>query len=282
MSDATKIKIAIAQSRISGNVVENGDEICRLIVLAAKQSARLVLFPEGALSGYAKAHINHPDQFDHLATAHQLERIRNVAQENRIWVVVGACHQTEDTSRPFNCQYVISDIGDLVLRNDKIYLSNTELTNWYTPGEPALNTIEIDGYKFGFAICIEATMPHHFQQLDEIGVDCVLYSTLENTPLFQTLLCGHAAAFALWIAAAEPNKSMSEQSSMLVDPNGQIKNQIVPSKDADLLVSTLDKFDRRLRYNCNWPSRGGARLAKATSTKQNDTPTLSTAKSFEF
>jgi len=241
MGDMTNIKIAIAQSKITADVDANGDEICRLITDAAKIFARLVLFPEGALSGYAKAHVSHSDQFDHANIAKQLSRIRNVAKELGIWVIVGACHKIEGTNRPYNCQYIISDTGEIALRYDKIYLSFTELSDWYTPGKPQLNTINIDGFRFGFAICIEATMPQHFQHLDEHDVDCILYSTLENTPLFQTLLRGHAAAFAFWIAASEPQNPNDNSASMLVDPNGEIANQL--DNDEDLLLVTLDKSD---------------------------------------
>lgn len=256
MNRSTKIKIAIAQSKVTANVTENAEEIYRLIADAAKQNARLVLFPEVALSGYAKAHISHLDQFDHETIAKQLERICSAAKENNIWAIVGACHKRPETKRPYNCQYVISDNGELALRNDKIFLSQTELSDWYTPGEPRLNTIEIDRFKFGFAICIEATMPHHFQQLDETGVECVLFSTLENKRLFQTLLCGHAAAFAFWIAVSEVKSTKDAQATMLIDPNGEISNQIKTAAENSLLFATLDKsdpeFDTQLHLAKPW------------------------------
>jgi predicted amidohydrolase len=211
---------------------------------AAKQ-ARLVLFPEGALSGYAKAHILHPDQFDHAAIGDQIKRIGDVARQNNIWAVIGACHQIEGTDRPYNCQYIISDKGELVARNDKIYISHTELQDWYTPGEPDPKTIDIDGFKFGFAICIEATMPQHFQQLEEMGVDCILYSSMANTSLFETLLRGHAAAFTYWVAVSEPVQPDQELCSMLIDPNGQVEHKATTDGHQDLIIATLDRADPR-------------------------------------
>lgn len=245
MSKATKFKIAIAHSCITTDVAQNGDEICRFIGRAAAKTARLVLFPEGALSGYAKAHLSHPNQFDHDAIAQQLDRICDVAKANNIWAVVGACHKIDGTDRPYNCQYVISNEGEIVARNDKIYLSHTELEEWYTPGKPDPSAIEIDGFKFGFAICIEATMPQHFQKIEELDIDCVLYSSMANTKLFETLLRGHAAAFIYWIAVSEPIQADQEFSAMLIDPNGQILHKTAQEEKEDLLVATLDRTDPR-------------------------------------
>jgi len=236
--------IAIAQSSITADVATNGTEICQLVKEAAQRQVRLILFPEGALSGYAKAHLSHPDQFDHVEIRNQLARICAKAAEHEIWVVVGGCHEIEGTNRPHNCQYVISDKGDIVARNDKIYISHTELEDWYTPGEPDPITVEIDGFKFGFAICIEATMPHHFQKLEELEIDCVLYSSMANTNLFETLLRGHAAAFTYWIAVSELEQLNQKFSSMLIDPNGNVECSAKSNGDK-LLVATLDRTDKR-------------------------------------
>jgi predicted amidohydrolase len=51
------LTIATAQSFISKDVRENGLEIRRLMGLAHQAGARLIHFPEGAMSGYVKSQI---------------------------------------------------------------------------------------------------------------------------------------------------------------------------------------------------------------------------------
>jgi predicted amidohydrolase len=52
-----KITIAIGQPRISTYVRDNAVSISEMMVDAQKAGARLIHFPEGALSGYPKAQI---------------------------------------------------------------------------------------------------------------------------------------------------------------------------------------------------------------------------------
>ncbi len=51
------ITIATAQSYISADVRENGQEIRRLMQQARGEGAAIIHFPEGALSGYTKSQI---------------------------------------------------------------------------------------------------------------------------------------------------------------------------------------------------------------------------------
>lgn len=49
----TTLTVAAAQSRISSDIATNGETVRRQMREAARAGARLVQFPEGALSGYA-------------------------------------------------------------------------------------------------------------------------------------------------------------------------------------------------------------------------------------
>jgi predicted amidohydrolase len=74
---------------------------------------------------------------------------------------------------------VISDAGKLVDRYDKRKCSHTEVTRYYTPGfEPVV--FEVDGFRFGMAICIEINL-YLFAEYDRLGVDCLLVSAYPST-----------------------------------------------------------------------------------------------------
>lgn len=58
------IRVAVAQSSISADPRVNGATIRTVMSEAAAQGSRVVQFPEGALSGYAKTQIHSWDDVD--------------------------------------------------------------------------------------------------------------------------------------------------------------------------------------------------------------------------
>src|SRR5206468_3811476 len=133
---------------------ENGRIVRESMREAAAAEVRLIQFPEGFLSGYAKEQIADWDDVDWPAVRDELEATAGLAADLGIWVVLGSAHPLTPPNRPHNSLYVISDQGRIVTRYDKRFCSNTEITRCYSPGfEPV--TFDVDGYRFGLAICIE-------------------------------------------------------------------------------------------------------------------------------
>src|SRR5215472_11833416 len=121
-------KIAAAQSRISPDVRENGREIRRLMRQAYTDGAKLVHFPEGAMSGCSKAQIKSWADFDWTALVEELRATASLARELGVWVIVGSSHRLTPPHRPHNSLYVISAHGELVTRYDKRFCSHTEIS----------------------------------------------------------------------------------------------------------------------------------------------------------
>ena len=117
MSD--HLPISVAQSFIASDVSQNGLHICETMAQAKNDGARLIHFPEGALSGYVKAQIHSWDKvhWDQLKT--ELIKVMEAAGRLGIWVVVGCNHRLTHPNRPHNSLFVISDTGELVTRYDK-------------------------------------------------------------------------------------------------------------------------------------------------------------------
>ena len=124
------IKIAVAQSRISPDVRENGREIRRLMRQARSEGASLSHFPECAVSGCTKAQIKSWGGFDWDALVDELRSVANLARELGLWVVVGSAHRLTPPHSPHNSLYVISDRGEMATRYDKRFCSHTEITEW--------------------------------------------------------------------------------------------------------------------------------------------------------
>ena len=103
-----------------------------------------------------------------------------LAAELEIWVALGSAHPLTQPRLPHNSVYVISDAGQLVNRYDKRRLSHTEVTRFYTAGsEPVV--FDVDGYRFGIAVCVEINFPELFIEYGALGVDCLLFSSYPST-----------------------------------------------------------------------------------------------------
>jgi predicted amidohydrolase len=140
-------RIAIAQLPITADARRNGRKVRVIMREAAAGHARLVQFPEGMLSGYAKNPIQDWSEVNWQIVREELEQIMVLAAELRIWVALGSAHPLTPPHRPHNSLYIISDQGELVNRYDKRICSHTETTRFYSPGlEPVV--FDVDWFSF--------------------------------------------------------------------------------------------------------------------------------------
>lgn len=240
------MKIAAAQTTVSASLAANGEAIRGLIAAAADEGARLVHFCEGALSGYAKAQIGHPEAwsaFDWEAQETELHAIAALCRRLRIFAVVGGAHRLSGPYPPHNSLYVLSDTGELVTRYDKRYLSNSELQGWYTPGAEAIS-FDVDDYRFGCAICIEAQFFEVFSGYERQGVDAVLFSSWGIPMRFLIALRAHAALNCLWISAATPAQTVGDRSPAgILGPDGKTAAHGPQAAEAAIATAMLDRDD---------------------------------------
>lgn len=234
----TALRIAIAQPTATEDPGRNGRTVRRLMREAAARRARLVQFPEGLLSGYAKEQGDDWDDVDWTAVHDELQRVVELAAELRLWVLLGSAHPLTTPNRPHNSAYVISDEGGLVDRYDKRFCSNTEITRFYTPGFDPV-TFDVDGFRFGCALCIEVNFPEVFAEYERLGADCVLLSAYPLDSVFQTKARAHAAIYNYWIGLSTPAQTAHVVRSGLIGPDG---DHVVRMGDgADLVVGDLDR-----------------------------------------
>ncbi|WP_112244910.1 carbon-nitrogen hydrolase family protein [Kribbella monticola] len=235
----TGIRIAIAQPEITADARKNGAEVRRLMQQAAAGKARLVQFPEGLLSGYAKEQIADWADVDFDVVRSELEQIMALAAKLKLWVVLGSAHPLTPPNRPHNSLYVISDTGRIVDRYDKRFCSHTEITQYYSPGfEPVV--FDVDGYRFGLAICVEINFPHLFSEYERLGVECLLLSAYPVDSIFEVKARAYAAINAYWIAMSLPAQTNHLMPSGLINPNGTYAALV---SGTDLVIADLDRDD---------------------------------------
>lgn len=232
-------RLATAQIEISADVRRNGSAIRRFMTKAARDGARLVHFPEGALSGYVKSQIKSWDAVDWNALREELEQIAEVAGKLGIWTVFGANHRLTPPNRPHNSLYIVSDAGKLAGRYDKRFCSNSEINDWYAPGSEA-TVFTIDGFRFGCALCIEIHFPELFMDYERLGVDCILFSAYAKDPIFGITAQAHAAINNYWLSLSTPTQCSNGLASGLVAPNGQFAARCRAGR-AGMIVEMLDR-----------------------------------------
>jgi predicted amidohydrolase len=238
----TGIRIAIAQPEITADARKNGAEVRRLMKQAAAGKARLVQFPEGLLSGYAKEQIQDWADVDWAAVRDELEQIMALAAKLKLWVVLGSAHPLTPPNRPHNSLYVISDTGKIVDRYDKRFCSQTEVTQYYSPGfEPVV--FDVDGYRFGLMICVEINFPHLFSEYERLGVECLLLSAYPVDSIFEVKARAYAAINAYWIAMSLPAQTHHLMPSGLISPTGTYAALV---SAADLVIADLNRDDPAL------------------------------------
>jgi predicted amidohydrolase len=273
---AGQLRIALAQSLVTTDPRANGAAIRDLMRQAAAAGARLIQFPEGAMSGYpsgeAKQALAGWD-VDWPALRAELEQTAALARELRLWTVVGANHALTPPHRPHNSLYVISDRGELAERYDKRLISFSELSDWYAAGaEPV--TFEVDGFRFGLALCIEIQFAELFVDYAVRGCDAVLLSSFSRDPMFAIQAQGHAASNALWIGFSVPAQCSDAAPSGLVGPDGRWLAKAAAGGESRLVIADLDRGDEALHVALNLarPWRAQARAGELHRKARVDDP----------
>lgn len=211
---------------------------------ASAAGARLAHFPEGFLSGYAVENVASWEGVDWALVRSELEDVAALAGELGIWVVLGSAHPLTEPHWPHNSLYVISDEGRLVDRYDKRKCSHTELTRFYTPGfEPVV--FDVDGFRFGLAICIEINFSDVFAEYDRLGVDCLLLSAYPVDSIFATKARAYAAIHNYWLSLSVPAQATHLFRSGVIGPHGEVLAEA--GGESGLVVGRLDRTDPALR-----------------------------------
>ena len=165
-----------------------------------------------------------------------------------VWVAIGCNRRSDAAGRPFNSLLVISDRGELHTTYDKRFCSHTEITSWYAPGTAPV-TFDVDGVRFGCALCIEICFPELFAEYERLGVDCMLVSSYSEDPIYGVLARAHAATNCYWLSLAIPAQCSDALSSSLIGPDGHVIAACGPG--AGGIVHALDPAEPRFEDALN-------------------------------
>ena len=208
------------------------------------------------------------DRFEWTVVRDELANTAELAARLKLWTVLGSVHQLTPPTRPYNSLYVISDQGAVVTRYDERLLSNTKISYMYSPGAAPV-TFDVDGFRFGCALGMEAHYPEVFGEYERLDVDCVLFSsTGEGKPggaqAFATEVQGHAAANSYWVSFSVGAQQSPIASAGVVSPGGKWVARCPADGTAAIVVVDLDddsaEIAAALQHARPWRRRARAGL----------------------
>ena len=143
---------------------------------AAARGARLVVFPECALTGYA-----FESKSEALLQAEPVPGASTAAlsrdcRELGVWTIFGLVERQESSGAIFNSSALLGPDGQVEVYR-KIHLPCLGLDRFTTPGDRPFAVPDLGGLRVGMNICYDAGFPEAARVLTFLGADLVVLPT---------------------------------------------------------------------------------------------------------
>ncbi len=234
------LRVAAVQMRSTRNPADNLARLTNSIHECARQGARVVVFPECALSGY----------FEEAATnlsVGQLNdaeaQVTQACRQANIYGIIGTAWR--DGERLFNSALVIAPTGKVLERYHKIQLAE----RWPEPGDH-LAVFKIDGVPCSVIICHDERYPELVRLPVLAGAQVIFYLSHESglreehklNP-YRAQIQARAVENTVFVvqanAPANPDASGSHGQSRVVAPDGNIVHEASIFAE-EVVTATLD------------------------------------------
>ncbi len=229
-----KVSIFAVQFPISLKIAANLKHIQKYAQMA--HPGDLVLFPEGAISGYS-SDLSFLDQIDQAELAAALDDLGQLAQNLGIHLWVGSL--ISEDGFWFNAACGFGPAGESY-QYRKINLAHHE-RGILTPGNdlPIFDLLLADGpLTVGVQLCREIRYPEQWGWLARQGAQIILH--LNNAsgdeallPVWRSHLVGHAAANQRFVISANNAAAQQICPTMVISPRGFVLDEIVSSAAGD-------------------------------------------------
>jgi predicted amidohydrolase len=159
-----------------------GDKSANLAVIrqglreGAGQGARLVFFPECALTGYCFDSAAEALPFAEMLPGPASEVLAADCAALGIWAIVGMLERGSRDGEFFNACAVLGPQG-FVARYRKIHLPLMGVDRFAAPGDVPFAVHDLGGLRVGVAICYDGSFPETARTLTLLGADLVVLAT---------------------------------------------------------------------------------------------------------
>lgn len=172
------IKIAAIQFDVRiADGPANLDKVEAGTIAAAQHGAKLMLFPEAAITGYCYRDLNEALSFAEVAPLDSITRMTRLCHRLDVFVIYGTLERQGD--QVFNLALLVGPDG-LVGRYEKVHLPYLGVDRFSTAGDQAPQVYDAAGLRVGMIICYDLAFPEITRSLALDGADLVAQMT--NSP----------------------------------------------------------------------------------------------------
>ncbi|MFQ5495410.1 MAG: carbon-nitrogen hydrolase family protein [Phycisphaerae bacterium] len=247
------VKIALGQTGAATDEQARRENVSRLVEQAAGEGAHLVLFPEMSVLEFFPR-VPHRYEFFKLGEpipGPTMEWFAALAKQHRIAIVYNHFERSPEHLF-FDCSVVIDRDGRFVGRQRMMHIAEEPGYNerfYYTPGWDTYQVFELNGWRFGVAICYDRHFPEVFRSFVLQGAELVLVPTAVAAEepfarVYELEMQAAAVTHGVYIAMA--NRAGREEPldflgrSMVIDPQGEIVGTLDGEPNA-LLTADVHK-----------------------------------------
>jgi deaminated glutathione amidase len=227
-----KLRVATCQFPVSGNPKENAKFIRDFMHQASERGAHLLHTSEACLSGYAGIDVPSLENYDWDALRTETSKLRELAKELKLWLVLGSTHFLDQKAKPTNCLYLIDLEGRIADRYDKCFCTAGD-QKYYSAGN-RLVTHDIRGVRIGLAICYDICWPQLYIGYREKGVTLMIHSfhnaRSKGKNCLDTLnkhqVATRCADNRMWAVCNNSSQPYSHWGSFIARPDATIPKQL--------------------------------------------------------
>jgi len=237
------LRVASVQMEISDIIDTNLQRIEKGIHEAGVAGARLVIFPESALSGFDETTIGRLD-WERLEQA--ASKVSEAAREHRVYVLYGTTVKSRG-AKPYNTAILLGPDGKEITQYHKMVPEE-----WFEPGDH-LSLFEIDGVPCTMIICRDQRFPELVRIPVLSGAQvCFLLSYTVDSPAdalrkregYRAQIMARAVENSIWMVQSNAfgsppgSEKTSFGRSRIVDPGGTVVAE-APEMAEALLVQDI-------------------------------------------
>lgn len=164
-----------------GQPEANAEQIRDRMSDAASAGARLVVFPEAALTGYLFDSRDQALDGAVEAESSAVRTVRDAGRELGVWTVFGAIERSRGGSGPernrlYNTAFLSSPSGELH-RYRKVHTLCLGVDRFTTPGDEGFRVWELPFGRIGLNICYDGSFPESARALKLLGAQLIVLPT---------------------------------------------------------------------------------------------------------
>jgi len=169
------LTVALLQAESApGDIEANVSSVVAATEAARELGARLLVLPELTLTGYELDLLGDDDLWLTVDDP-RLAPLRATVADTGVTIVLTAALVLVDGSRQLAALACLAD-GSVVTQG-KQHLHGQE-HDLFSPGSPATETVDVDGWAVALAVCLDVAHPSHAAHARGLGADLYACSTL--------------------------------------------------------------------------------------------------------